>query len=79
MCRLENNFSKNSNKYYSCDNEIYFNPFHSGQYCIYLYYLSNEIWKAGNSILADKIYYLNKIMNGLDIFYEVELPDFFYS
>ena len=67
----------NPNKYYSRDNETYFNVFHSGQYCIYLYYLSNEVWKLGNSLLADKIYYLNKIMNGLDMFYEVELPDYF--
>lgn len=27
--------------------------------------------------LKDKIFYLNKIMNGIDIFYDVELPDFF--
>ena len=75
--RLENNFKMNHNKYYFQGNETYFNMFHSGQYCIFLYYLSNEIWKSGNSILADKIYYLNKIMNGVDLFYEVELPDYF--
>ena len=56
---------------------MFFNPFHSGQYCIYLYYLSNEVWKYGDSILADKVYYLNKIMNGCDLFYEVELPEVF--
>lgn len=75
--RIEMNFSSNPNKYYSRDGETYFNPFHSGQYCIYLYFLSNEVWKAGNDLLADKIYYLNKIMNGLDMFYQVELPDYF--
>lgn len=75
--RLEKCFAPNPNKYYSRDGETYFNPFHSGQYCIYLYFLSNEVWKAGNSLLADKIYYLNKIMNGLDMFYQVELPEFF--
>lgn len=30
-----------------------------------------------NSALADKVYYLNKVMNGCDLFYEVELPKFF--
>lgn len=75
--RLEKNFSHNHNKYYSLDGEVYFNPFHSGQYCVYLYYLSNEVWRAQNSLLADKVYYLNKIMNGLDLFYQVKLPDFF--
>lgn len=75
--RLEKCFAPNPNKYYSRDGETYFNPFHSGQYCIFLYFLSNEVWKAGNSLLADKIYYLNKIMNGFDMFYQVELPEFF--
>lgn len=75
--RLEKNFALNPNKYYSQKGETFFNPFHSGQYCIYLYYLSNEVWKTGSSLLADKIYYLNKIMNGLDLFYQVEMPDYF--
>ena len=75
--RVEYCFSRTPNKYYSRDGETFFNPFHSGQYCIYLYFLSRTVWKEGNSILADKVYYLNKIMNGCDMFYEVELPEFF--
>lgn len=75
--RVKKNFEANTNKYYHHEGSTYFNPFHSGQYCIYLYYLSNSIFKLGNSILADKVYYLNKIMNGCDLFYEVELPDIF--
>ena len=75
--RIEYCFRCTPNKYYSRDGETYFNPFHSGQYCIYLYFLSRIVWQQGNSILADKVYYLNKIMNGCDMFYEVELPDFF--
>lgn len=75
--RVENNFRATPNKYYSRNGDTYFNPFHSGQWCIFLYYLSNEIWNAGNSLLADKIYYLNKALNGCDLFYEVELPDSF--
>lgn len=77
MDRVEKCFRPSPNKYYSRDGETYFNPFHSGQYCIFLYFLSNEIWKAGNSLLADKIYYLNKALNGCDMFYEVALPEFF--
>lgn len=61
MQRIEKCFAPNPNKYYSRDGETYFNPFHSGQYSIYLYFLSNEVWKAGNSLLADKIYYLSDI------------------
>ena len=61
ILRLEKCFASNPNKYYSRDGETYFNPFHSGQYCIFLYFLSNEVWKAGNMLLADKIYYLNPL------------------
>ena len=77
MQRVEKCFDGTTNKYYHRDGEVYFNPFHSGQYCIYLYWFSRTIFEAGNSFLADKIYYLNKIMNGCDMFYEVELPEVF--
>ena len=72
-------FAATPNKYYAKDGEVYFNPFHSGQYTIFLYYLSNSIFKlnSAHSLLADKIYYLNKIMNGCDLFYEITLPAIF--
>lgn len=80
--RLEYNFSHSTNKYYSDGGETYFNPFHSGQYCIFLYYLSNEIWHntRNNSVkttLPDRLYFLNKMLNACDLFYEVELPEIF--
>lgn len=70
-------FSHNPNKYYHRNDETYFNLFHAGQYTIFLYFYSREVYLAGNSLLADKIYYLNKIMNSCDLFYEVEMPDYF--
>jgi serine O-acetyltransferase len=77
--RCEYCFSKISNKYFSRHGEVYFNPYHSGQYTIFLYYYSNSIFKnyPNNSSLADKVYYLNKIMNSCDLFYEIELPEIF--
>jgi serine O-acetyltransferase len=77
--RCEYNFSKNENKYYARNGETYFNPYHSGQYTVFLYYFSNSIFKEkkGHLQLADKIYYLNRTMNGCDMFYEVELPKIF--
>lgn len=77
ILKLEYCFGQNPNKYYHRDGEAYFNPFHSGQYTVFLYYYSRLVFLSGNSLLADKIYYLNKIMNSCDLFYEVELPDFF--
>ncbi|MFT5890070.1 MAG: serine O-acetyltransferase [Dokdonia sp.] len=77
--RCEYNFSKNENKYYSREGEVYFNPYHSGQYTVFLYYFSNTIFKKKKDCLplADKIYYLNRTMNSCDLFYEVALPDIF--
>ena len=77
MERLEYCFGPNPNKYYHRNGETYFNPFNAGQYTIFLYYYSREVFLLSNYFLADKIYYLNKIMNSCDLFYEVELPDFF--
>ncbi|MEG2341180.1 MAG: transferase [Odoribacter sp.] len=78
LSRCEYCFSKNVNKYYFRSGQTYFNPYHSAQYTIFLYYFSHTIFqKTGNRVLADKLYYLNKMMNGCDLFYEVELPDYF--
>lgn len=71
-------FESNPNKYYHKNGEVFFNPFHSAQYTIFLYLMSREVFKIGkNSLLADKIYYLNKALNCCDLFYEVELPEYF--
>lgn len=77
--RSEYCFSASTNKYYHRCGETYFNPFHSGQWCIFLYFLSNTLYRknASYSISCDKIYYLNRMLNGVDMFYEVNLPDIF--
>lgn len=73
-------FAGSSNKYYRRDGEVYFNPFHSGQYSIFLYFLSRQVFLSskGNNTLSDRIYYLNKCLNGLDLYYEVEMPSVFF-
>ncbi|MGV8878711.1 MAG: hypothetical protein ACOH2A_06735 [Sphingobacteriaceae bacterium] len=76
--RCDHCFSKNTNKYYTKDGLVYFSVYHSGQYTIFLYFLSNSIFKKNRFIrLAEKVYYLNKIMNACDLFYEIELPRYF--
>lgn len=76
--RSEINFSHTTNKYYSKNGEVFFDPFHSGQYSIFLYYLSNTLWKKfNNNSLATRVYYLNKILNSVELYYEVNLPDIF--
>jgi serine O-acetyltransferase len=76
--RTENCLKGIENKYYYIENKFRFNPYHSGQYSIFLYYLANSIYLSGvNSDIQDMIYYLNKIMNSVDWYYEIELPDIF--
>jgi serine O-acetyltransferase len=87
LIKVEKNFSYSDNKYYIYRENMlknenksikpYFNPFHSGQYTIFLYYFSYIIGKC-NILLADKLYYLNKVLNGCDLFHQVELPDIFF-
>ena len=78
--RVAFSFLHSINKYYRKNGEVYFNPFHSAQYTIFLYFLSNTLFKNNNEnrVLCDKIYYLNRMLNGCDLFYEVNLPDIFF-
>ena len=56
-----------------------FDYLHSSQYAIFLYYLSNTIWSnEKHQRLCTKIFYLNKALNGIDLFYEIEMPEIFF-
>lgn len=56
-----------------------FDYLHSSQYAIFLYYLSNTIWaNEKHQRLCTKIFYLNKALNGIDLFYEIEMPEIFF-
>mgnify|MGYP003956608627 CR=1 FL=1 len=81
LSRIEFCLSKSKNKYCKKNNKTFFNPFHSGQYSIFLYYFSNSIYntyKESQIGLANKIYYLNKSLNGLDLLYDVKMPKVFF-
>lgn len=56
-----------------------FNYLHSSQYCTFLYYLSNTIWReTGNTEVPTKLFLLNKMLNGIDLFYEINMPAMFF-
>ena len=74
--RLEHCFEAISSKYYG-EQESNFNHMNSNHYAMFLYFLSNEAFRRGLLCLAEKAFYLNKVLNGLDVFYEVELPGIF--
>jgi len=79
LARCEYCFCRTPNKYFSKDGTALFNPYISTQYTIFLYYFANTIYKSEpqQSELCDKLYYLNKSLNALDIFYAVDMPKFF--
>ena len=56
-----------------------FDHLHSSQYTTFLYYLANTLWRAGaERALCNKLFGLNKALNGIDLFYEIELPEVFF-
>ncbi|ASU41585.1 hypothetical protein hmeg3_21240 [Herbaspirillum sp. meg3] len=62
-----------------CWKENQFHYLHSTQYCIYLYFLSNTIWRNGGDVeVCTKLFLLNKALNGIDCFYEIALPEKFF-
>ncbi len=76
--RLEFCFSKINNKYFFDGTSSVFSHLHGDQYAMFLYLLSNTAHRQGASInLSSKIFLLNKMLHGIDAFYEVTLPDIF--
>ena len=56
-----------------------FDALHSSQYTIFLYYLANTVWRSGADLrVCTKLFLLNKALNGIDCFYEIELPEVFF-
>jgi len=56
-----------------------FDYLHSSQYAIFLYFLSHTLWrKEGNQRICTKLFFLNKSLNGIDCFYEIEMPEIFF-
>ena len=78
MDRVSFCFSAVKNRYFQVEGQPCFNHLHSDQYSMFLYFLSNTLYKQDANIhVCEKLFYLNKVLNGIDVFYEVELPDIF--
>lgn len=80
LAKTEYCFSFSQNKYYKKDGNVAFSIYHSGQYCVFLYFMARQIFLDFPKMreLADKLYFLNKTLNGLDLYYEVEMPSVFH-
>jgi serine O-acetyltransferase len=58
-----------------------FDYLHSSQYCQYLYFLGNTIWREEGEDgrgSSTRLFLLNKALNGIDLFYEIEMPRIFF-
>lgn len=76
--RVEICFSGIHEKYFRKDSRTFFNHLNSNHYGMFLYFLSNTLFRRGADIsLCEKIFYLNKVLHGGDLFYSIELPDIF--
>jgi len=77
--RVEYCFRHTSSKYYANENnKILFNHLNGDHYATFLYFLSNTIWlESKNERLSSKIFLLNKALHGVDLFYEISMPDIF--
>jgi serine O-acetyltransferase len=76
--RVEHCFSRIHRKYYNVNQVIEFNHLNSDHLAVFLYFLANSVWKStGDTIVPSKLFYLNKILNGLDLYYAVTMPDIF--
>lgn len=77
--RLDFCFSRIRNKHYGDGQRARFDHLHADQYAAFLYLLANTIFREdGDRALAGKAYGLNRHGLGLDIYFEVELPDVFF-
>lgn len=78
MERLEYSFSRIGQKNYQVDGRTTFNHLNTDHYAQFLYFAANSLVRdGGERAVADKLFGLNKALNGIDLNYEVELPSVF--
>lgn len=76
--RVEHCFSKIRRKYYEKDGAPVFDHLNGDHVATFLYVLANSAWsEQGDTELATRLFYTNKVMHGLDLFYSVAMPEVF--
>jgi len=56
-----------------------FDVLQSSQHATFLYFLANSIWKgSGDTEAPVRLFLMNKALNGIDLFYEIAMPEVFY-
>lgn len=76
--RVEYCFSHIADRYFFDGNNVLFSHLHGDQYGMFLYFFANSLYRKGeDTSICSKLFALNKMLHGIDAFYEVELPDVF--
>lgn len=76
--RLDHCFAQARIKYFFDGEQSVFNHRNTDQYAMFLYFLSNSVFRrGGDSRIAETAYALNKALHSIDVFFEVQLPDVF--
>jgi serine O-acetyltransferase len=82
---LKLDFQEALNRLHACMDRVKiwrgteYHPLHSEKNAVFLYYLANTIWRnRKNTNICDKLFYLNKSLNGFHCFYETIMPDVFF-
>ena len=86
ICLSSSSIDEALNRLHTCINSVklwrkdYFNHLHSTQYCIFLYFLSRCLYEESSKDVStcNKIFMLNKMLNGIDLFYEIKMPSKFF-
>lgn len=76
--RVEHCFSHIADRYFFDGKKVLFNHLNGDQYGMFLYFLSNTLYREREDVsVCAKLFCLNKLLHGVDAFYEIELPDIF--
>ena len=76
--RVERCFERIERKYYRRGKSAVFDHLNGDHMATLLYFFANTVWReTGDAGLPTRLFYLNKILHGLDLFYSVALPDIF--
>jgi serine O-acetyltransferase len=76
--RVEHCFSHIHRKYYAENGEPAFDHLNGDHMATLLYCYANSVWReSGDTELPTRLFYLNKILHGLDLFYSVAMPEIF--
>lgn len=78
MKRVEYCFSKIHRKYYFENGHVIFDHLNTDHMASFLFFLGNTIWKTtGDIAFPTRLFYLNKILHGLDLYFSVPMPQVF--